>query len=141
MSDADEISVQVAADVVQARLEFLGRMRGTVWITRPRPTTTDPDTGETHSSEQLVFEGPSYTRYPGIAQENNPETGAAVFVISRVIVRIPHGPVIRPGDVVEITADPDNPHLVGTRLRVESLDNQSQATAQRLLCSDNQGVA
>ena len=57
---------------------------------------------------------------------------------SRVVVRVPFGTVYRVGDRVTIVSDPDNPQLVGTVYRVASIDDMSQATAQRLLCEDNQ---
>lgn len=130
------------------------RMRGRYRVTREDPTappTTDPNTGEvTHPDVQVYpdpawpadhphADGKGYTRYPGIAFEQNPEAGEAVFTVSRAVVRLPFGVRFRPGDVVHIDADPDNPQLVGTRLRVASIDDQSQATAQRLLCEDFQG--
>lgn len=124
----------------QARAAFRQRMRGTCRIGRPDESSpfTDPETLEVTYPETPVFDGPCYTRYPGLAFEQNPEAGGAVQVVSRVVVRIPFGTICRPGDVVTITSDPDNPQLVGTKLRVASIDDQSQATAQRLLCEDHQ---
>jgi hypothetical protein len=54
-------------------------------------------------------------------------------------VRIPHGPKVVSGDVVTWVTDPDNAGMVGKVLRVESVDDQSQATVQRLTCTDYQG--
>lgn len=135
--------IDVGPVLAAGRRAFLARMRGTCLIRRPIGETTNED-GKVVPvyAEPAVHEGPCYTRYPGIAFEANPEAGGSVFTISRVVVRIPFGPVVRPGDIVEITKDPDNPSMVGTVLRVASNDDQSQATAQRLLCEDYQsGVA
>lgn len=116
-------------------------MRGTCIIERPTGTTTDDD-GVVVTTFETVFEGKCYTRYPGLAQEANREVAGATVVESRIVVRIPFGTIHKPGDRVTITADLDNPQLAGTAFRVESIDDQSQATAQRLLCSDLQsGVA
>lgn len=116
------------------------RMRGSCRIERPDQANpvTDPDTLEVTLPLALVGEVKCYTRYPGLAFEQNPEAGGSVQVISRLVVRIPFGLICRPGDVVTILSDPDNPQLVGTKLRVASIDDQSQATAQRLLCEDHQ---
>jgi hypothetical protein len=116
-------------------------MRGHYRVLRQSGTaTTDPDTGEVTFAESTIYDGKGYTRYPGIAFEQNPEAGGAVFTISRILVRLPFGVTFRPGDVVEVVSDPDNPQLKGTRLRVASIDDQSQATAQRLLCEDTQST-
>lgn len=119
-----------------------GRMRGTCVIRRPLPdqVVEDEETGKTTPAYASPdpYTGSCYTRYPGLAYEQNLRAGGFVVAQSRVVVRIVHGPVIRPGDLVEILTDPDNPQLVGTVLRVASIDDMSQATAQRLLCEDNQ---
>lgn len=119
------------------------RMRGTCTIRRPIPgeEADDPTLpGRTIPvyEDEPVYVGKCYLRYPGLAHEQNPVFAGATDVVTRVIVRIPFGPICRPGDVVTIDSDPDNPQLVGTSLRVASIDDQSQATAQRLLCEDFQ---
>lgn len=101
-----------------------------------RPGKPDPLTGL--PSWTQVYDGRCYTRYPGLAFEQSPEAGGAVFTVSRLVVRVPFGVAYRPGDRVTIVSDPDNPQMAGTRLRVASIDDQSQASAQRLLCEDYQ---
>lgn len=118
----------------QARAAFARRMRATCTI--ERPGARDPLTGQ--PSWAALYTGRCYTRYPGLAQEQNPEAGGAAFTVSRLVVRVPFGVQCRPGDRVTVTADPDNPQMAGTRLRVASIDDQSQASAQRLLCEDYQ---
>lgn len=113
-------------------------MRGTCTITRPGRADTDAG-GNVTVPQAPIYTGRCYARYPGLAQESTPDVGGATVVKSRLVLRIPFGTVIRPNDVVTITADPDNPQLVGTVLRVASIDDQSQATAQRLLVDDLQG--
>lgn len=113
------------------------RMRGTCTILRPGQTATDAD-GDTFTPATVVYAGKFYARYPGLAFEQNPDVAGATVAVSRVVVRIPFGTIIRPRDLVRIDADPDNPQLAGTYLRVASIDDQSQATAQRLICDDFQ---
>lgn len=131
------------------RAAFRARMRGTCVIRRFGDAVTDADGRVTAPSTQVYPDpawpaehpdsaGPCYVRYPGLAFEQNFESVGVTVVESRVVVRIPFGVVIRPKDEVEILADPDNPQLVGTRLLVASIDDQSQATAQRIVCRDRQ---
>lgn len=119
------------------RAAFERRMRDSCTITRPAAPVDDGRGGVTVEHGD-VYEGRCYVRYPGLAQEATVDAAGAQVVVSRVVVRVPHGPVFRVGDVVEITASPDTPHLAGAVYRVASIDDQSQATAQRLLCEDLQ---
>src|SRR5699024_1372072 len=100
-------------------------------------TATDED-GVVTTSFPEVYAGKCYTRYPGLAQEANREVGGATAVESRIVVRVQYGPICRTGDRVTITGDLDNPQLAGAVYQVESIDDQSQSTAQRLLCTDFQ---
>lgn len=114
------------------------RMRGTCRITRPGPWVSDGTGGGSHVPT-TVYEGKYYARYPGLAFEQNTEVAGGTAVVSRLVVRIPFGPICRPGDQVEVLTDPDNPQMVGVRLAVASVDDASQNTAQRLICNDFQG--
>lgn len=119
------------------------RMRGTCTIRRPIPGQEEldpvlPGRVVPAYEPEPIYADACYTRYPGLAHEQNPVFAGATDVVSRVIVRIKFGAIVRPGDVVTINSDPDNPQLVGTVLRVASIDDQSQATAQRLICEDFQ---
>lgn len=122
------------------RAAFEQRMRGACTIVRPGETTTDDD-GDVITPTTPVYTGKCYARYPGLAFESNLDSQGVSVAQSKLVVRIPFGAVTRPGDVVKFTADPDNPQLVGTRVVVTSIDDQSQATAQRLLCNDFQAPA
>lgn len=125
--------------LAQARAAFERRMRATCRVERPTGGLVyDPVLMVDVPEVVLVSEPRCYVRYPGIAFEQSPEVAGAVLAQSRVIVRVPFGVQYRPGDVVTILSDPDNPQMVGARLRVESCDDQSQASAQRLLCTDEQ---
>lgn len=128
---------ELAAGLAVLRVHAESRMRASCRITRPGLAVTD-ENGDVTYPVTLVFEGPCYTRYPGLAFEQNADSGGVSVVQSRIVVRVPFGPIVRPGDVVTIVSDPDNPQLAGTVLRVASIDDQSQSTAQRLLCEDNQ---
>ncbi len=126
----------------QGRAAFVRRrMHDSCEIVRPGLPVDDGDGGVEPTSTP-VYEGVCYLRYPGLAQEALREAAGGGVAQSRIVVRVPFGPVFRPGDRVTITSAPYIPHLAGTVLRVASIDDQSQATAQRLLCEDNQaGVA
>jgi hypothetical protein len=140
VSVADEISTKVALWAADAREQFLGRMRATLSITRPDMAhpLENPVTQQVTYDGPEVYTGPGYLRYPGLAQETSPVAGGSTQADSRIVVRVPHGIAFRPGDQVKVLADPDNPQLVGTVVWVASIDDQSQATAQRLLCVDRQ---
>ena len=125
----------------QGRASFIRRMRDSCVIVRPALPVDDGQGGVIESATP-VYEGACYVRYPGLAFESNRELAGVEVAQSRVVVRVPFGPVFRPGDRITIMSSLDTPHLAGTVLRVASIDDQSQATAQRLLCEDNQaGVA
>lgn len=106
-------------------------------IVRVDGVTEDED-GYEVSNFVTVYEGPCYTRYPGLAHETSFDSIGVDVTQSRLIVFVPHGPVFAVGDVVTIVDDPNTPHLEGTVLPVASIDDQSHASAQRLLCQDNQ---
>lgn len=127
----------LAAGLTELRGYAEERMRGTGVLMRPGDAVTDGD-GNVTIPSTLIYAGKYYARYPGLAFEQNPEVGGATVVVSRIVIRIPFGPVARPNDIWRCDSDPDNPQLVGTYLRVASIDDQSQATAQRLVCEDFQ---
>lgn len=131
----------LARELTFLRAQAESRMRGTCKIERPTGEQATDNDGVVSAVFAPVYTGKCYTRYPGLAQEANREVGGATVVESRIVVRIPFGPVCKPGDRVTVIADLDNPQLAGDVYAVESIDNQSQATAQRLLCSDNQSGA
>lgn len=130
----------IGSTLARGRHIALVRMRGTCTVDRPGTSTTNAD-GAVSATFTKIYQGCCYTRYPGLAQESNRDVAGTSVVESRLVVRIPFGVVVRPGDRITITGDPDNPQLVGTVLRAESIDDQSQATAQRILCSDYQAGA
>lgn len=142
--------VTLTRALVRGRVGALARMRATCTIDRPGDVVTGPD-GEvtcpvtriypdpSWGSSHSCARGPCYARYPGLAFEETPQGGGQVFTVSRLAVRVPHGVSFTPGDVVTWLSDPDNPAMVGKVLRVGSVDEQSQSTAQRLLCDEYQG--
>lgn len=118
------------------------RMRGRLLARRPLPgQETVNDDGSVSPLYDAVFEHetPYYGRYPGLAHETVRHTSGSAVVESRLVIRVPFGRAYRPGDVLTILEDPDNPQMVGSVFRVASIDDQSQSTAQRLLCEDFQG--
>ena len=127
---------ELTAGLAELRHYAESRMRATCVIERKTGETTTA--GVVTPTWTTIYEGKCYSRYPGLAQEANRDVSGATVTESRLIVRIPLGAACKPGDRVTIAADPDNPQMAGTVLLVESTDDQSQATAQRLLCSDPQ---
>lgn len=130
---------------VQKRL----RARCHITVVDPLREVTDPVTGVVSPYTQTLYaDVPCYTRYPGIAFEDKHPVGGIQLVDSRIIVRVPHDfrtvggdwvPYVIPVNAVIVwDSDPDNPKLVGTRFQVKSLDEQSQASALRVLCDDTQ---
>lgn len=133
---------ELAAGLAELRAHAASRMRGECVIERATDGgTTNSDGVYVPEEFEEVYAGACYLRYPGLAQEAVRDVAGAQVVESRIVVRIPFGAVVRPGDRVTVASDPDNPQLAGVVLRVESIDDQSQATAQRLLCSDLQAGA
>lgn len=136
----------------RARSAFVSkrlRARCTIVLVDPTREITDMDTGEvTPYRETLYTDVPCYVRYPGVAFESNHPVGGIQLVDSRILVRIPHDYRTETGDwmpymipvkaVIVWESDPDNPKLVGTEYLVKSLDEQSQASALRVLCEDAQ---
>ena len=111
-------------------------MRASLFITRPVPGDPHAEPTPVYGSEDQPGRG--WVRYPGLAHEQRPEAAGARLTLTRVVVRIPHGVQVNPHDVVHIVTDPDNVALNGVSLSVGSVDDQSQASAQRLLCHDIQ---
>lgn len=129
----------VVSHVLQRGREAIAkRMRARSDVDRPVGSEPDGRGGETVLYERIVTDEPCYFRYPGLANESTFDSAGASVSQSRLVGRYAFGPVYRPGDRVTVKSDPDNPQLVGTVLRVASIDDMSQATAQRLLCEDNQ---
>jgi hypothetical protein len=94
----------------------------------------DPSWPEDHPHT----DGKCYFRYPGLAFASVFDSAGVTVTQSRLVGRFPFGVEFSVGDVVTIVSDPNNPNLVGTELMVASVDDQSQATAQRVLLDDNQ---
>lgn len=130
-------AVSLESVLRDGRAAFERRMRATCLIRRVTGSTIN-EWGTETPTYITVYAGKCYTRYPGMAFEQNPEVGGFNLTVSRLVLRIPFGPVVKPGDVVTIVSDVDNPQMVGSKLRVASMDDQSQATAQRVLCEDFQ---
>lgn len=141
--------MSVPTTLRRSRAAFIRkRLRARCVIYLIGPPVTDPDTGVVGPSRQILYQDvPCYARYPGLAFEANHPVGGVVITDSRIVVRIPHEhrteddyqPYQVPVDaLVEIVTDPDTPQMIGAVFQVKSLDDQSQATAQRLLCEDTQ---
>lgn len=124
------------AIVRAARREAEKRMRADVVITRPDPLDPTAKHAPVYGTEDAP--GRARMRYPGLAHEQVPEAAGARITRTRIVVSIPHGVQVNPHDVVRVIRDRDNPTLDGQTYSVGSIDDQSQSSAQRLLCNDIQ---
>lgn len=127
----------LAAVLPELRAMAESRMRAHYLVIRPGEPVTD-ENGDVTYPVTVVYDGKGYMRYPGLAFEQNTDVAGATVVVSRIVVRIPFGPICRPGDLVYVRSDIDNSQLAGTLVRIGSIDDQSQATAQRLIADDLQ---
>lgn len=136
--------------LARARRKFESRMRATAVVTRATGNmTTDADGYEVPEFVQVYpnpdwpadhphKDGKCYFRYPGLAFESNFDSVGITVAQSRLVGRFPFGVTFAVDDVVEVLSDLDNPRFVGMVFRMASIDDQSQATAQRMLLEDNQ---
>lgn len=111
------------------------RMRATVTIRRPGEVTTDPTNGNVAGAGTIVYNGPARWKAPTTTATET-ETGTAIVTTTRGAVSIPidnpDGYSPRPGDIVECTADPDHPALVGQKVRVAARFEGDDLTAYRI---------
>lgn len=125
------------------------RFRGEIKIEVRGEQETDRNTGVVATDWTLLYQGPFYARYPGLAWEQTPDVAGQTMAVSRIVVRIPFPersgdswktdpPKVPVGARITVVSDPGNEQFAGTVLRVASIDDQSDATAQRLFCEDPQ---
>lgn len=125
--------VLAGADVTSASALRSGRaaaerlMQDTCTVERPGDITNDV-TGEAELVEVYVGRCKVQT-YEGY--EQNPKAGGATLTVQRYRVDLPASVLVRPGDLVTITAAVADPHLVGKTYRVTAPFNKSYATASR----------
>ncbi|HEY4536432.1 MAG TPA: DUF6093 family protein [Enteractinococcus sp.] len=133
----------------RGRAQTESRMKSSAVVVRKTGTEVDDYGREVPSLKQIYpnpdwpedhphADGKCYFRYPGLAFASVFDSAGVTVTQSRLVGRFPFGVEFAVGDVVTIMSDPDNPNLAGTELTVSSIDDQSQATAQRLLLDDNQ---
>lgn len=141
--------VNIGPVLRKGRAKTEQRMRATAVVTRRDGMELDDDGYEVPSVRQVYpdpswpddhpyVQGKCYFRYPGLAFETDYDSAGLTITQTRMVGRFPFSVEFKVGDVVTIVSDPDNPHLDGSELRVGSIDDQSQATAQRLLLDNNQ---
>lgn len=109
-------------------------MRATCVIERPGKQVSDDDGNPTDMPYTQVYDGKCRLHYPGIPFPSDAEIAGAHRPTRPQHISIPFGPVLQADDRVRITADLDTPQNVGMVLRVTEPTNQSQTTAQRILC-------
>ena len=125
--------------VIQAlprlRAQAESMMTATVVVKRPGPVTENPD-GTVTPSWTLVDSGKG--RISGDRPyESNPEAGGHVETVQRYILSKPIGTgPYEVGDVAKVTAEPNNPALVGRYYRIAGPDVRSQQTATRMFIED-----
>lgn len=115
-----------------------GLMTATVVVKRPGPPVENPD-GSVTPSWTTIDSGKG--RISGDRPyESNPEAGGHAFTVQRYILSKPvgTGPYLV-GDIAQVTAEPNNPLLVGAVFRIAAPDERSQQTAQRMFVEDYNG--
>lgn len=122
-----------AALTMAGRAAAEALMTDTCTITRAGTPTTDPDTGEVTDNPTTVYTGRCKVQQANVQSRPQSPGEAAVLMVRREV----HLPVatsggIRAGDLVEITACPLDPDMVGRRLRVRDEHGKTFATARRL---------
>lgn len=141
--------VDVSRVLRRGRSQTEARMKSSAVVMRKTGTEVDDYGREVPELKQVYpdpgwpadhphADGKCYFRYPGLAFASVFDSAGVTVTQSRLVGRFPFGVEFSVGDVVTIISDPDNPNLAGTELIVSSIDDQSQATAQRLLLDDNQ---
>jgi hypothetical protein len=116
-------------------------MSSTCTVRRVSGSSTDPATGVVTPTYTSVYTGPCKVQStPGNAWAGSPEAGGHSFTVQSLELHLPvsAGPV-RVGDVVDVTADPNDAQLVGRRYRVVAEHHKSWATAQRVPVEEVQG--
>lgn len=78
----------------------------------------DPETGyEVPAPPEIVLDGRCLV-YPADRDARVVEVGGASVPLVRYTVILPAGTAVVIGDVLQVTASPDNPNLTGERLRI-----------------------
>lgn len=123
-----------AAALVELRAHALSRMRATVRIVRPGQPSTSVD-GIVTTPAQTVYLGPARWK-AGTTTATRTEVGATQLVTTPGEVHLPvdnpDGYSPRPGDVIECTANPDRPQLVGRRVTVRARMDGDDLSAFRI---------
>lgn len=141
--------IDVSRVLQRGRAQTEARMTASAVVVRKTGTEVDDYGREVITTKQIYpnpdwpadhphADGKCYFRYPGLAFASVFDSAGVTVTQSRLVGRFPFGVEFAVGDVVTIVTDPNNPNLAGTELMVASVDDQSQATAQRVLLDDNQ---
>lgn len=117
-------------------------MRSTLRVVRPSgELVVNPETLQADRESVLVYEGRGKLQNYNAYEQKSTIAGESVTIL-RIRCDIPLGAaVVQPGDVVEVLANPDDPSLVGVKMRVAmQAPNKSIATAYRFWCdAEDQG--
>lgn len=114
------------------------RMRATCKIERPGAATANASTGVVSATLTSIYTGKcwitDFNAHPSVF-----DLAGAQVSINQPIVKLPvTAAVIRVGDQITITADPDNSANVNKVFRVVAIRSKAQETARNLICDEIQ---
>ena len=124
----------IAQALPELRAEAEARMTSTCVITTPGAPVRNDATGKYEPGEPVrVYSGKCRLRWPHPAPQDG-NAGQTAWAVDRVgTLSIPIGsPHVPDGAAVEITANPNDPGMVGMELTVLTPHYQTDSTARRL---------
>ena len=132
--------VTVGAALAAGRRLALDLMRDTCTVTRVTGTAgVNEATGRAVILDSTIYTGACQVRVPQ-AQPGTPEAGERVATVQQFIVKLPlASPEVKVGDLVQVTASPTDPELVGRTWRVAGLHHKTYSTARKLVCEETTG--
>lgn len=131
--------MNVDAVVVRAQATAEWLMQDTCTAVVPgdlNDATFDPETGEYTTTDTTLYTGKCRVRFQPWAA--TPESGETVVVVTRSILSLPVSAAVLPVDCrVTIIASRD-PALVGAVFRVRETMKQTDSSARRYVCEEQQ---
>jgi len=107
-------------------------MESTCRITRAGEDVVDQDTGIITPSSTVIYTGPCRLRFPYVRPQQVLADGQQLGK-DRGILWLPveGSSTVKADDIATITANPDDPDMVGYQVRIESQFVETHATSRR----------
>lgn len=126
------LGADIAANLPQLRVEAESMMQ-TVCRVGVGTYGTDPVTlNPTYTFDQIIYVGKCRIRFTSSAT-NTVDVGGQDVAVQSLTLSLPIAgtTTVRTGHLVEVTANPTDPGLVGTVFRISGMHRQTYATARR----------